>query len=69
MVNRCWKHWTVVEHGPRQQLTISTYIHSAKLLIGATLLDIPLFFCNVHRQVACKDRVSSLMMALVRRNM
>jgi hypothetical protein len=32
--NLCWK----------QQLTISTYIHSAKLLIGSTSLDIPLFF-------------------------
>jgi hypothetical protein len=28
----------------QQRLTISTYIHSAKLLIGATSLDIPLFF-------------------------
>jgi hypothetical protein len=50
-------------------LTIPTYIHNAKLLIGATSLDIPLFLCNVHQQVACEDRVSSLMMALVRRNM
>jgi hypothetical protein len=39
-------------HCFQQQLTISTYIHSAKLLIGATSLDIPLFFCNVHLQVA-----------------
>jgi hypothetical protein len=31
-------------HCYQQQLTISTYIHSAKLLIGANLLDIPLFF-------------------------
>jgi hypothetical protein len=27
------------------------------------------YTCNVHRQVACEHRVSSLMMALVRRNM
>jgi hypothetical protein len=56
-------------HRFQQQLNISTYMHSAKLLIGATSLDIPLLFCDVHRQVACEERVSSLMMALVRRNM
>jgi hypothetical protein len=38
-------------HCLQQQLTISTYIHSAKLLIGATALDIPLSFCNVHRNM------------------
>jgi hypothetical protein len=43
--------------------------HGAKLLIGATSLDIPLFFCNAHRQVACEARVSFLMRALIRRNM
>jgi hypothetical protein len=31
-------------HCFQQQLTISTYIHSAKLLIEATSLDIPLLF-------------------------
>jgi hypothetical protein len=50
-----------------QQSTSSS--NSVKLLIGTTSLDIPLFFCNVHRQVACEDRVSSLIMALVHRNM
>jgi hypothetical protein len=60
--------WTTV-HCFQQHLTISTYIHSAKLLIGATSPDVPLLICNVHRQVAYEDRVSSLMVALMRRNM
>jgi hypothetical protein len=34
VVNRCWKQW----------LTIYTFIHSLTILIGATSLDIPLFF-------------------------
>jgi hypothetical protein len=67
-VVHCLVPCSTAVHSLQKQLFISTYIHSAKLLIGATPLDIPSFFCNVHRQVSCEDRVSSLIMALVRRN-
>jgi hypothetical protein len=51
------------------EVTRRPYSHRAKLLIGVTSLDIRSFFCNVDQQVACEDRVSSPMIALVRRNM
>jgi hypothetical protein len=67
--------WNTAQFGPpwtvfhNSQMLPTTTTTSTKLIIGDTSLDIPLFFSNVHRKVACEDRVSSLMMALVRRNM